>query len=104
MDKRSKENIQYKPKRNLDLRRYWKRWSEGVDLEETQLEMATMISAFIQNEFLFNERDRELYIGYALELLKVSTSADNKTHVSNTIRIQFCQSPTLCTGFHKITF
>jgi hypothetical protein len=30
-----------------------------------------MASAFIQNEFLVKERDREVYIGYAVELLKV---------------------------------
>ena len=104
MDKRPKENKQYKPKRSLDLRMYWKSWNEGVGLEETQLEMATMASAFIQNEFLVKERDREVYIGYAAELLKVSTSAGNKTHDLNTILIQFCHSPTLWIGSHKITF
>ena len=75
-----------------------------MDLEERQLELAIMASAFIQNEFLVKKRGREVYIGYAVKLLKVTTSADNKTHDLNTILIQFSQSPTLRTGFHKITF
>lgn len=53
---------------------YRKRWNAGVDLEETQLELATMVSAFMQNEFLVKKRDREVYIGNAVELLKVSTT------------------------------
>jgi hypothetical protein len=66
-----------------------------VGLEKKQFELATIVSAFMQNEFLVKERDREVYIGYAMELLKVSTTAVNKTHDLNTILMQFCQSPTL---------
>lgn len=46
----------YKPKRSLDLRKYSKRWNEGVDLGETQLELAIMASAFIQNECLVKKK------------------------------------------------
>lgn len=35
---------------------YWKRWNEGVDLEERQLELAIMASAFIQNECLVKKK------------------------------------------------
>lgn len=66
-----------------------------MGLEEKHLELATIASAFIQNEFLVKERDREVYIGYAIELLKVSATAANKTHDLNTILMQFYQSPTL---------
>ena len=66
-----------------------------MGLEEKQLELATIASAFIQNEFLVKERDREVYIGYAMELLKVFTTAVNKTHDLNAILMQFYQSPTL---------
>jgi len=64
-----------------------------VDLEETQLELAAMASAFIQNEFLIKKRDREVYVGYAVELLKVSTTADNPQFEHNSNQVLSISHP-----------